>query len=57
MDYKETYQAWLDAKGLDPALRAELLSIADDPGQQEERFYTELAFGTAGLRWAQAPIA
>lgn len=50
MDYKETYQAWLDAKGLDPALRAELLSIADDPGQQEERFYTELAFGTAGLR-------
>lgn len=50
MDYKETYQAWLDAKDLDPALRAELLAIADDPAQQEERFYTELAFGTAGLR-------
>lgn len=50
MDYKETYQAWLDAKELDPALREELLAIADDPAQQEERFYTELAFGTAGLR-------
>ena len=36
MDYKETYQAWLDAKELDPALREELLAIADDPAQQEE---------------------
>ena len=44
MDYKETYQAWLDAKELDPALREELLAIADDPAQQEERFYTCLLY-------------
>ena len=50
MDYKQNYQAWLAAPGLDPALRQELESISHNPAEQEERFYTELAFGTAGLR-------
>lgn len=50
MDYKTSYQDWLRAEGLEPALRAELTAIAQDAVEQEERFYTELAFGTAGLR-------
>ena len=50
MTEKMQYQRWLDAPLEDPALREELLSIK---GQEEEifdRFYQELAFGTAGLR-------
>ena len=50
MDYRENYKLWLEEKSLDPMLRAELEAIADAPGEQEERFYTELEFGTAGLR-------
>ena len=50
MDYRENYTLWLEEKSLDPKLRAELEAIADDPREQEERFYTELEFGTAGLR-------
>ena len=50
MDYRENYKLWLEEKSLDPKLRAELEAIADDPREQEERFYTELEFGTAGLR-------
>ena len=42
MDYRENYKLWLEEKSLDPKLRAELEAIADDPGEQEERFYTEL---------------
>ena len=50
MDYKANYRAWLEAGGLDPNLRVELDGISEDVAEQEERFYTELAFGTAGLR-------
>jgi len=50
MGYRENYQAWLRAEGLEPELRAELEAIAGDGKEQEERFYTELEFGTAGLR-------
>lgn len=49
MDYRENYKLWLEEKSLDPKLRAELEAIADDPREQEERFYTELEFGTAGF--------
>ena len=45
MDYRENYKLWLEEKSLDPKLRAELEAIADDPREQEERFYTELEFG------------
>ena len=31
-------------------LKAELVAIADDDKEKEERFYQDLAFGTAGLR-------
>lgn len=48
--YREQYRRWLDEPALDPSLKAELLSIEGDEKEQEERFYTELSFGTAGLR-------
>ncbi len=44
------YREWLQAQELDTALREELLSVAGSGKEIEERFYTELAFGTAGLR-------
>lgn len=50
MDYRETYESWLNSSRLDPALREELLQIRDDPREIEERFYRDLDFGTAGLR-------
>lgn len=50
MDYRENYKLWLREESLEPTLRAELEAIADNPAEQEERFYTELEFGTAGLR-------
>ena len=44
------YREWLQAEQLNAALREELLSIEGNEKEIEERFYTELAFGTAGLR-------
>lgn len=44
------YRQWMKEEKLDPALREELAAIAGDEKEIEERFYTELAFGTAGLR-------
>ena len=50
MNYKEEYLRWLDLFADDPETIQELRSIADDEKEIEDRFYTELAFGTAGLR-------
>lgn len=50
MDYKKTYEAWLSDPYFDEATKAELLSIKDDENEIKERFYTDLEFGTAGLR-------
>ena len=44
------YQRWLDFPLEDPALKEELLSIKDQDEEIFDRFYQELAFGTAGLR-------
>jgi len=44
------YQEWLDSKYLDEDTRKELLGIENDENEIEERFYTDLDFGTAGLR-------
>ena len=48
--YMEEYLRWRQAEKLAPQLKAELEAIADNPKEIEERFYTELEFGTAGLR-------
>ena len=44
------YQSWLDNPYFDEDTKAELKSIAGDDKEIEDRFYTELEFGTAGLR-------
>lgn len=50
MGYMEVYKQWLENPYFDEATRAELSAIADDENEIKERFYTELSFGTAGLR-------
>lgn len=50
MGYKEVYESWLSNPYFDDATKAELKGIANDEKEIEERFYTELEFGTAGLR-------
>ncbi len=50
MDVKSRYRQWLDMVSRDPQNLKELRAIADKPGEIEDRFYTELSFGTAGMR-------
>ena len=50
MTEKMQYHRWLDFPLEDPALKEELLSIKDQDEEIFDRFYQELAFGTAGLR-------
>ena len=50
MTYKETYQKWCTDPYFDQETRAELLSIADNEAEIEDRFYRQLEFGTGGLR-------
>lgn len=50
MDYKERYEEWLANPYFDEDTKAELRSIAEDDSEIKERFYTDLEFGTAGLR-------
>ena len=50
MGYRETYEAWLRDFKDDPETIRELQDIAGDEREIEDRFYTELSFGTAGLR-------
>jgi phosphoglucomutase len=48
MNYMKNYQLWVDQKDLDLHLKHELLGLSDD--EVKEAFYTELNFGTGGLR-------
>ena len=50
MNYTEAYEKWLTDFRDDAATIAELKSIAGDEHEIEDRFYTELSFGTAGMR-------
>lgn len=50
MGYKEQYTHWLESDYMDEATKEELRQIAGNEKEIEERFYTELEFGTAGLR-------
>ncbi|MEE0692412.1 MAG: phospho-sugar mutase [Lachnospiraceae bacterium] len=49
-NYRQAYEEWLSNPYFDEATKAELRAIADDENEVKERFYTELEFGTAGLR-------
>jgi phosphoglucomutase len=53
MDYKKTYEEWRNRQDLDPDLRRELAAITDEK-EIEDRFYTELEFGTGGMRGKMA---
>lgn len=50
MNYQETYQEWLNNPYFDEATKEELRNIQNDDNEIKERFYADLAFGTAGLR-------
>ncbi|MCK8817014.1 phospho-sugar mutase [Natroniella sulfidigena] len=50
MDYKEKYDQWLESDYFDQQTKEELEAIAGDEEEIEERFYTELSFGTGGMR-------
>ncbi len=50
MGYMDVYEEWLSNPYFDDDTKAELLAIKDDENEIKERFYTNLAFGTAGLR-------
>lgn len=50
MGYMDIYNDWLSNPYFDEETKAELSAIADDDKEINERFYTELSFGTAGLR-------
>ena len=50
MEYKERYQEWLSNPYFDADTKAELEGLKDDENEIKERFYTDLEFGTAGLR-------
>lgn len=50
MGYREEYESWLKRFANDAETVQELQSIAGDEKEIEDRFYTELAFGTGGLR-------
>ncbi len=50
MNYKETFEQWLQSPALSQAEKAELQSIAGNEKEIESRFFAPLEFGTAGLR-------
>jgi len=50
MDYRGTYEKWLQDPCVDPQTKQELLSIAGNDKEIEDRFFKELEFGTGGMR-------
>ena len=50
MDIMKEYQRWLEQELEDAALTGELQAIQGQEGEISDRFYTDLEFGTAGLR-------
>ena len=50
MSYRDTYENWLSSPALSAAEKAELETIRNDDKEIESRFFSQLEFGTAGLR-------
>ena len=50
MNYLESYKQWLNSEYVDEQTKEELRQIEKDKKEIEERFYTNLEFGTGGLR-------
>ena len=49
MTIRENYEQWLKDFAGDAETVRELEAIRDDEKEMEDRFYTELNFGTAGM--------
>ena len=50
MGYKEKYLEWISSSVFDEKTKEELIGIAEDEKEIEDRFYKDLKFGTGGLR-------
>ena len=50
MQYQQTLDLWLARAGEDPDLTAELEAVKTDADAVTDRFYSDLEFGTGGLR-------
>lgn len=50
MNYKKTYQEWINNNALDENTKSDLLEIQNNDAEIKERFYKNLEFGTGGLR-------
>ena len=50
MTIRENYEQWLKDFAADEETEKELEAIGNDEKELEDRFYTELSFGTAGMR-------
>ena len=50
MSYRDTYELWLSSPALSDGEKAELEAIRNDDKEIESRFFSQLEFGTAGLR-------
>ena len=48
--FLDEYKKWLDSNMLSASEKEELKSIANNEKEIESRFYTDLSFGTAGMR-------
>ena len=51
----ERCKQWMEHPRLDPGIRRELETLADDPAAIEKHFGSELAFGTGGMRGLIGP--
>ena len=49
MDAKQRYEMWLGSDQVDDVTKQELVNIKDNEAEIEDRFYTNLEFGTGGL--------
>lgn len=50
MSWERTYETWKAFEGLEDELRNDLDTVGDDQAKLEDAFYTNLEFGTAGMR-------
>ncbi len=50
MKYLEAYNQWLNDPLLDPETRSELAQLSGNDAEIQDRFFTDLEFGTGGLR-------
>ena len=50
MSWETTYETWKAFEGLEEELRDDLIAVEGDQAKLEDAFYTNLEFGTAGMR-------